>query len=68
MTLGLLVLLIVLALLARNLPLALRPFFRPPEERRWSAALVPIFTVVLALVVLVVAMKSLNAPLISCAK
>ncbi len=68
MPLGILVLLIVMALLARNLPLALRPFLRPPEERRYTAAIVPMTTVVLALVFLVVAMKNLNAPLISCAK
>ncbi len=68
MPVGLLIILIVMALLARNLPLALRPFFRHPGERRYSAALVPITTVLLALIVLVVAMRNLNSPLISCAK
>lgn len=68
MPVGILVLLIVMALVARNLPLALRPFFRPPAERRYTAAILPMTTVVLALIFLVVAVKNLNAPLITCAK
>lgn len=60
-----LLVLIAVALLARNLPLALRPFFRPPAERSYSSAAVPITTVVLALVFLYVAVKNLRAPLFS---
>lgn len=52
-------------ILTRNLPLALRPLFAPPRERRVSSALVPIASVVLAVVILVVAMKTLRAPLIT---
>lgn len=60
-----LLVLIAVVLLARNLPLAVRPFLRPPAERSYSAAVVPITTVALALVFLFLAVKNLNSPLIS---
>ena len=68
MLLGILGILIAMTLLAKNLPLALRPLFQRPGERRYSAAIVPMTTVVLALMFLVVAMKTMNSPLISCAR
>ncbi len=52
-------------LLTRNLPLALQPLFAPPRERRLSRAIVPMASVVVALVILVLAMKTLRGPFIT---
>ena len=49
-------------ILTRNLPLALKPFFGPARERDVRAAIVPILSVLLALGILIMAMKVLHGP------
>ncbi len=65
MVLQLVALLLAALILTRNLPLALRPFFAPPRERRLASAIVPMASVLLAVVILLVAMKTLRGGLIS---
>jgi hypothetical protein len=53
-------------MLARHVPLAYRALRSPPAEGRgWRAALFPVFNVVLALAILVVAVKGLAGALMS---
>jgi hypothetical protein len=64
-SLQILALLLAAIILVRNLPLALRPLFAPPRDRRLASAIVPAASVILAAVILVVAMKTLRTPVIS---